>query len=147
MTQPLYLLLCRAQECQISDTTKDVSNKYQIDTVTPRTSLTPPTRAHLRQVLPTSAPHKCSPQVLPRQVLPPTSTLPTSTLPTSTPPDKFSPDKCSVDSKVRSRIRETGGMWPFARQRCCPPGGYWYQSKALHLPDLITLTVRLQRRS
>ena len=46
---------------------------------------------------------------------------------------------------VRSRIRETGGMWPFARQRCCPPGGYWYQSKALHLPDLITLTVRLQR--
>ena len=48
-------------------------------------------------------------------------------------------------TKVRSRIRETGGMWPFARQRCCPPGGYWYQSKALHLPDLILLTVGLQR--
>ena len=51
-----------------------------------------------------------------------------------------------TDIKVRSRIRETGGMWPFARQRCCPPGRYWYQSKALHLPDLITLTAGLQRR-
>ena len=48
---------------------------------------------------------------------------------------------------VRSRIRETGGMWPFVRRMCCPPGGYWYQSKALHLPDLITLTVGLQRRN
>ena len=32
-------------------------------------------------------------------------------------------------------------MWPFAQQRCCSPGGYWYQSKGLHLLDLIALTV------
>ena len=53
----------------------------------------------------------------------------------------------SMYTKVRSRIRETGGMWPFARQRCCPPGRYWYQSKALRLPDLTTLTAGLQRRN